>query len=50
MLLNLLACISYFLREKSPVFVEIESGKKKMQGLKGLATSSAVLNYVRQKY
>lgn len=49
MLVNLLSCISYFLREKSPVFVEIESGKKK-EGLKGLATSSAVLNYVRQKY
>lgn len=49
MLLNLLTCISYFLREKSPVFVEIQSGKK-MQGLKGLATFSAVLNYVRQKY
>lgn len=27
MLLNLLTCIPYFLREKSPVFVEIESEK-----------------------
>lgn len=48
MLLNLLSCIPDFLREKSPVFVEIESEKK--QGLKGFAASSAVLNYVRQKY
>lgn len=48
MLLDLLSCIPDFLREKSPVFLESES--EKMQGLKGYATPSALLNYVRQEY
>lgn len=58
MLLSLLSCrpcIPYFLREKSPYFFFFGRGggrikNEKMQGLKGFATSSAALNYVRRKY
>lgn len=50
MLLNLLSCVPNFLRKVNRLFFWGEIESEKMQGLKGYATPSALLNYVRQKY